>query len=120
MKKILVVDDEAISALFLGSALEEEGFEVRVVTRAEEALIADTEFHPDFLITDWMLKDAKDGVQVATTLLSRNPNLKVIFVTGMAQEMLKTQAANIHYQAIIVKPVDIDAVVQLLRSPPVI
>ena len=115
MKKVLVIDDESVSAVFLGSSLTQEGFDVRIATRADEALSIASVFHPDVLITDWMLKDAKDGTDVARLLRNENSNLEVIFITGMAQEMLKKQAADLPYQAIVIKPIDVEEILNLLK-----
>jgi DNA-binding response OmpR family regulator len=115
MKKVLVIDDESVCALFLGSALTQEGYDVKIATRADEALAIADSFHPDALITDWMLKDAKDGIDVARLLTEANSNLKVIFITGMSQEMLKQQAAGLGYSAIVIKPIDVDEIISLLK-----
>lgn len=114
--KILVVDDEPISALFLGSALEAEGYDVRMVMNADDALSTGNSFRPDCLITDWMLKDDRDGIEVASSLLEEIPELKIIFITGMAKDMLRAQAGNLKYEAIVVKPVEIDTVLALLKN----
>jgi DNA-binding response OmpR family regulator len=118
MKKVLVIDDEPVCALFLGSALKQEGYDVQVATRADEAILLGNSFHPDFLITDWMLKDAKDGIDVARTLRVETPGMRIIFITGMSQEMLKKQAHDLEIQAIVVKPIDIDELVALMKAPP--
>lgn len=116
MTKVLVIDDEAVCALFLGNSLSQEGFDVRIATRADEALEIANSFHPDVLITDWMLKDAKDGIEVARQLRAGNLALRIIFITGMAQEMLRQQAAGLTYQAIVVKPIDVDEILGLLKD----
>lgn len=115
MKKVLVIDDESVCAIFLGSSLTQEGFDVKIATRADEAIGIASSFKPDVLITDWMLKDAKDGIDVARLLRRDNSDLQVIFITGMAQEMLKQQAADLPYQAIVIKPIDVDEIVTLLK-----
>lgn len=116
MKKVLVVDDEPMCARFLSAALTAEGFEVKSSTRADEAIAVGTAFRPDFLITDWMLKDSKDGIEVARSLAQVLPTVQVIFITGMAEELLKKQTEGLPCRAIVVKPLDLDHVVSLLRD----
>jgi two-component system nitrogen regulation response regulator NtrX len=116
MSKVLVVDDEAVCSGFLALALEAEGFEVKSAIKADEAIAIANTFSPDFLVTDWMLKDSKDGIDIARAVATQVPNLKVIFITGMPKETLVSKAQGINLTGVLVKPIDIDQMVDLLKS----
>jgi CheY-like chemotaxis protein len=52
MKKILLVDDEEQLITIMESVLQEEGFAVKKLLSAEEALNSYTAFSPDLVISD--------------------------------------------------------------------
>lgn len=114
--KLLIVDDEAICTLFLSSCLEEEGYDVQSAIEGSEALRIGYEFNPDVLITDWMLKEGKDGVEVAEELYARNSNLKIIFITGMASDVIRERAQSMPYAAVLEKPIDLDEMLGVLKD----
>ena len=102
--KVLVVDDELLSSSFLCLSLDDEGYSTRSASNAEEAINISSEFKPDILITDWMLKDGKDGIEIAHALVKDNPAIKIIFITGMASHV------------IIEKPVDLNQIIKILKG----
>ena len=116
MPKILIVDDEAVCTLFLSMALSEEGFDVKMATSADEAIQVGKEFKPNLLITDWMLKDSKDGMQVTRHLTDAIPDLRVIFITGMARDIIRSKLGDTKCDGIIIKPVDLDEMLGLVRQ----
>ena len=113
-KKVLIVDDEQVCATFMSMALEAEGFEVKTANKAGDALRIGQEMQPDYLITDWMLKDDQDGIDVAKVLTASFPSMRVIFITGMALDLVEPKAASVPGHSVIVKPVDLDEVIKLL------
>ena len=118
MEKILVVDDEHICSYFLGRALEQEGFEVKTATRGDEAVEIARAFRPDILITDWMLRDVYNGLEVAKLVHELNADLKIIFITGMAAEALRENAEGVPIIEIMEKPVDIEDLLRVVRKTP--
>jgi two-component system cell cycle sensor histidine kinase/response regulator CckA len=114
--KVLIVDDEETCVYFLSSCLEEEGYEVKSSLTGSEAVILGKSFKPSILITDWMLKDGKDGVEVAEELTALDPSLKVVFITGMSSEVIKERLKGMPYLAIIEKPVDLEGILKILAS----
>jgi DNA-binding NtrC family response regulator len=96
--KILIVDDEKYTRIFLNSLLKEENYDTKVATGGYEALefVAESEF-------DLMLLDLKmpqiDGLSVLKLLKTNYPNLPVIIMTAFATiqtavESIKLGAAN--------------------------
>jgi two-component system, OmpR family, response regulator len=115
MARILVVDDEPVCTYFLSCALGDEGHEVRTSLRGDEAIAIGREFRPDILISDWMLKDQYDGLDVGRALTEDNPDLKVIFITGLAEETLRDKANGFSFLKILEKPVDLDEMITLVK-----
>ena len=115
MQKVLVVDDEHICSYFLGRSLEQEGFEVKTATRGDEAVEIAQDFKPDVLVSDWMLRDVYSGLDVARLMHRDNPNLKIIFITGMAADALLERADGVPIIEVMEKPVDIDDLLRVIR-----
>ena len=115
-KKILVVDDEPACILFLGIFLQDSGYTVETSKDGTTAIGLHGTFDPEFLITDWMLKDTHDGLDVAHKLLETNPNLKIIFITGMAAESLEEKITGLPPYKIIEKPVNLDNILKIIQD----
>lgn len=115
-EKILVVDDEVVSTYFLKLYLTDEGFEVMDAARGDEAIEIGLSFKPQVLVTDWMLKDGKDGIDVAKTLYAQDPNLKIIFITGMASDVIEGKASQVPYLGILEKPLDLSEIAESIQK----
>jgi len=79
--KVLLVDDDDVLRESLAAVLKSGGCEVLEASNGIDAL-AVTEKHPvDILVTD-VVMGGMDGLTLAHTLLDRNPNLPVVFISG--------------------------------------
>jgi CheY-like chemotaxis protein len=77
---ILLVDDEANLRKFLRLVLTRGGCEVLEASDGAEALVLTEKHHIDVLVTD-VVMDGMDGLSVAHTLLERNTDLPVVFMS---------------------------------------
>jgi DNA-binding NtrC family response regulator len=80
---ILVVDDEPDVLRLIESILDEEGFEVIQANSAEAAVKAFDKLNrtPDLLLTD-VVMPGTSGPMLADQLLQKDPELKVLFMSG--------------------------------------
>jgi two-component system, response regulator PdtaR len=115
MKKILIVEDETIISFGYRLQLEQLGFEVmdavRSADEAEEALRRE---RPDVIIMDVYLKGDRNGLDVAREI-QRTSAIPIIFLTASSKpEIVEGIRAlpDCHY---LVKPVDPDALSQVLN-----
>jgi CheY-like chemotaxis protein len=83
-ERILVVEDEASVRELVVRVLSRSGYRVLAAGSAEEAekVLAEPGNHPDLLLTDVVLPGGANGRQVAETLLTRFPDLRVLFMSG--------------------------------------
>ena len=80
---VLAVDDEPIVLKVVSSILARSGYRVLTAASAEEALgIFEREPWVDLLLADVILP-GRSGPELAETLLSRQPALRVLFTAGM-------------------------------------
>jgi DNA-binding NtrC family response regulator len=81
MARILVIDDDPDVRQLLKTALELDKHEVTEAENGKEGLRRWRENRPDLVITDIVMPE-KDGYETLFELLSMEPNVKVIAMTG--------------------------------------
>lgn len=81
MAKILVIDDEEQLRDLLKQMLTRDGHEVITAFDGVEGMRVFNQSNPDLVITDIIMPN-KDGIEVITELLCRNPNLAIIAISG--------------------------------------
>ena len=79
--KVIVVDDEPAINQILENVLEAAGVLVRTAVNAQDALSQYNEQAADVVITDIQMS-GMSGFDLLAELLQRNPNAKVIMMTG--------------------------------------
>ncbi|MEA2740585.1 MAG: hypothetical protein QOH05_3892 [Acetobacteraceae bacterium] len=83
---ILVVDDEAMVRMLVTEVLEEQGYTPIEAEDGPSALrVLESERRIDLLITDVGLPGGINGRQVADAARGLRPGLKVLFITGYAE-----------------------------------
>jgi CheY-like chemotaxis protein len=83
---VLIIDDEALVRALAVEALEEAGFETIEASDGPSGLkILQSTARIDFLVTDIGLPGGANGRQVADAAWALRPDLKVLFVTGYAE-----------------------------------
>ena len=88
---VLLVEDEAPVRRFASRALENKGYTVLQAGSAEEALdlLGDHEGTIDLVITD-VVMPGMDGPSLVAIAQNRRPGMKVIFISGHAQEVFES------------------------------
>jgi two-component system, NtrC family, response regulator HydG len=114
-EKILIVDDEPVVRDSLGKWFAEEGFTVRAVGNAQEAL---NSFQPH--TWDVALLDIKmpgmDGIELQHRLHEADPDLIVIVMTGYASVETAIQALKQGAYDYICKPFEPDELVHTINN----
>jgi len=90
--KVLIAEDEKITAKVYKYYLEEAGFEVMNAFSGAEALNKIYKFHPDILILDILMRN-QSGWEILKELNKGNflNNMKVIVVTGLEEKEIIDQ-----------------------------
>ena len=107
MSRILVVEDDATSRLFLQRNLRGAGYEAIIATNGLEGLERAREIHPALIICDWMMP-LMDGIDVCRQVKS-DPNLaRTFFILLSSREAIADRIAGLDAGAddFLTKPVD--------------
>lgn len=102
--KILVVDDEASVLEMVNRALREAGYTTMTAADGPEALaIADGSGPFDLLLADVVMPQML-GDELARQLLHRDPNLRVLYLTGYSDRLFRDRATLWENEAFLDKP----------------
>ncbi len=116
--KILVVDDKVENVMILGDALKEDGHNIVVATRGEQALeLATAATQPDLILLDIMMP-GMDGYQVCEALKANEhtQHIPIIFVTAMSAEEDEAKGLGMGAVDYITKPFAIPIVKERVKT----
>lgn len=106
--KILIAEDEAISAMAMQRALTRSGYDVcDVVSTGEEAVEKVMQEKPDLVIMDVILNGSVTGIEAAFEIRSRS-DIPIVFITGYEEGKLIDQLKTITTSTYLIKPVTPD------------
>ena len=115
--RVIVVDDERDSVDMLTVLLNDEGHEVRGLTKGKEVLDAVADFNPDAVLLDIAMPDAS-GYELAKEIRARYGEVKpmLIAISGRYKQASDKMLGQIvgfdHY---LTKPYDPGMLLSLLR-----
>jgi two-component system chemotaxis response regulator CheY len=115
MSRILIVDDSGLARRRARAILESAGFDV---VEAEDGMAAlETYFvaKPDIVLLDLVMKGMY-GLEVLARLREMDPTVKVIVVSADVQTSSHELVAQGGAAGFLVKPVDANEVLTLVRS----
>jgi len=117
--RVLVVDDNRDAGDSLGMLLKVLGAEVRVARDGAEALEAYSAYDPAVVLLDIGMP-GMDGYEVARRIRARSPGPRptIVALTGWGQEDDRRVSREAGFDHHMVKPAEIGALKELLRSIP--
>lgn len=116
MYKAIIVDDEAVVRRGLRNTIDwtEHGFElVGDYTNGREALEAVEELRPDLIVSDISMP-MMDGLELAASVTSQYPYMKIVILTGYDEFEYAQQALRLKVTDFILKPITAQEMRQLL------
>lgn len=114
---VLVVDDEPTVRMLIGDTLAELGYRGIEAADAASALkVLESDAHIDLLITDIGLPGGMSGKDLADVAREARPNLKVLFITGYADNAAVTNGRLEHGMQLLSKPFPMDKLAARIRS----
>ncbi len=103
--RILIVEDENITALDIRYQVEQLGYEpVGMVATGQDAVEQAFALHPDLVLMDILLKGPMDGIRAAEAIQSQYP-CPVIYLTAHADQPTIDRAQATKPAGYLIKPV---------------
>ncbi|MBK6541872.1 MAG: response regulator [Flavobacteriales bacterium] len=115
MRKVLIIEDEAIISFGYRLQIERMGFEVIGVARSSaeaEALIALE--RPDLMIMDVYLKGPKTGLELAQEIHAKDP-IPVVFLTASTKPEVVEAIRALKGSQYLAKPISSDGLSDVLE-----
>lgn len=105
-KRILIVEDEVITALDIKKSLISLGVEsVSIVDKGKDAILKVNEFKPDLILMDIVLKGKMDGIEAAGEI-HKQSDVPIVYLTAYSSDKIFERAMSTEPYGFIVKPVD--------------
>ncbi len=102
--KIMIVEDEWITADDIRMSLQSLGYTVTSTVSSGEEAIQNAEKHkPDLVLMDIMLRGEMDGIEAANQIRSRF-NIPIVYLTAYTNETVLERAKKTEPFGYIVKP----------------
>src|SRR6202035_2943744 len=109
---VLVVDDEEPIRKFVERVLREAGYQTALASDGPEAIEAASKLASlDILVTDVMMPEMA-GDELARRLRQLQPSLKVLYLTGYADNLFKEKVTLWEDEAYLDKPCSIKGLLQ--------
>jgi PAS domain S-box-containing protein len=114
---VLVVDDEPTIRMLVIEILEELGYTVIEAADGAAAMrVLNTGARIDLLVTDVGLPGPMNGRQVADAALATLPDLKILFITGYAENAVIGNGQLAPNMALVTKPFAMDILATRIRD----
>ncbi len=114
---VLLVEDEAPVRAFASRALRMRGFTVLEAENAEEALktLEDQSLKVDVFVTD-VIMPGMDGPTWVSKALKSRPGVKVVFVSGYAEDSVSEHQARIPNSVFLPKPFSLSELTSTVKQ----
>ena len=114
---ILLVEDEAPVRAFASRALRLRGYTVLEADSAEAALrtLEDQSLNVDLFVTD-VVMPGKDGPSWVREALKERPDVRVVFVSGYAEDRLSNEKTQIPNSVFLPKPFSLNDLAETVHK----
>jgi PAS domain S-box-containing protein len=114
---VLVVDDEPTIRMLIGDTLTELGYRgIEAADAASGLKVLESDVNIDLLITDVGLPGGMNGKEMADAARAKRPKLKVLFITGFAENAAITNGHLEPGMEVMSKPFSMDKLAARIRS----
>ena len=103
--KIMIVEDDLISAAYLKKLCKENGFAVcAMCDNAKDALVLVKEHQPSLILMDIMIKGAISGCELSMQIRTFDKEVEIIFLTAYSSEEMIEYALDARAYSYLLKP----------------
>ena len=114
MSRILIIEDDALTAEAVAALLDHAGHQVVGIARdMTSALQRAVSTEQEILLVDIMLADGGDGIETARRLQIKSP-VKVVFMSANHDERTRERAAAVRSMGFLAKPFSPQQLLEML------
>lgn len=114
-KKILIAEDNPAVREFITRALTGAGHEVTATVDGQQALDQLNRNNFDALVTDIVMPNV-DGIALALKASSLYPDLRIVMISGYAQERMRAHNIEALAHRIIAKPFSMNEICDAVKE----
>jgi CheY-like chemotaxis protein len=115
MARVLLVDDDAAALDLRKVILEREGHRISMASDPETARTRFTETHPECVVLDLRLPEAKDGLELIREFRGAAPDVRLIVLAGWPLDLEGTPEAEM-VNLVLAKPIRTATLVEALAE----
>ena len=115
METILIVDDDPGFRSLMEAILKKEGYPVDSVASVQEAAASTAHRSYDLVVSDVVMPEM-DGPTLLKAMRGRNPDLKIIFVSGYAEDAFEKSLPENQQFAFLPKPFTLSQLVAAVKE----
>ncbi len=115
---ILIVEDEAMTAMYLGAMLRRKGYNVlKCISTGEEAVEYVISKRPDLVLMDIRLAGDMDGIEAMIKIVENtSSSVQFIFTTGYSDLEYRERALELNPAGFLVKPINTAELIVIIES----
>lgn len=113
--RILVAEDNPAVREFIVRALQSSGAHLVAVADGQQALDALAKERFDVLVTDIVMPNV-DGIALALKATRQFPDLRVVMISGYAQERMRAHNLDALVHRIIAKPFSLEEICEAVQD----
>lgn len=103
--RIMIVEDDLISAAYLKKLCRSEGFDVcAMADNAVDALELVKEEHPDLILMDIMIKGSQSGCELSMNIRTFDKEVAIIFLSAYSSDEMIEYALDAQAYSYLLKP----------------
>jgi CheY-like chemotaxis protein len=115
-KKVLIVEDETLTAMAIEAYVEEKGYRVAgLCATGEDAVRKAREEEPDLILMDFRLAGRMNGIEAAM-LIQAERRTPIAIISGYAERIVLEEAKGYEPAAYLSKPIDFADIDGILGS----
>lgn len=116
MKKILIAEDELLSAKILSKIVVNEGYEVVDIIKNGDFVVESYKKNkPDLLLMDILLQGKSDGI-TAVEEIRKFSNVPVIYITSFSDKPTIRRAKKTTPVEYLTKPIDSSELLKIIKN----
>ena len=107
VKKVLLVDDDALLRELLGLIVEKQGYMLNKAENGQDAVALISSFRPDLIVLDVMMPVMDGREFLAWLQANSSPQAKVLVLTSMTDEKLHKELYELGATRVETKPISL-------------